>query len=330
VESLKIHFNHFFEYLNPQSFRTCTAGIVPSVHTSKHYGRVLFYDFAGDPEYYSSHAAILENLASSKTGINLIIIVVDLRSNKLTAISYYWLSFIQHQKFKTKTKLAFIGSHSDSLPKEQVAEKKRVLEKLGETLSIQSFMLDCRKPRSGGMESFRNHVSTWASSSPPHRLSDNARLLLGLLEKDFSNVTACPLQTIQSHIRDCGVCLPTEAGGICHTLSELHDIGVLLLLVNHTKGDCHVVLNSPKLTNEVHKLLFSESADSAPFNIGIFPNHVLEDILPPYITTQCLSCLQYCQEIEYKGTNVSTPIQSSDQSFFFFPALCKKDRSEVS
>jgi hypothetical protein len=40
-----------------------TAGIVPSIHTSKHYGRVLFYDFAGNPEYYSSHAAILENLA---------------------------------------------------------------------------------------------------------------------------------------------------------------------------------------------------------------------------------------------------------------------------
>ena len=43
-----------------------TAGIIPSIHTSKHLGRVLFYDFAGDQEYYSSHAAILEKLASSK------------------------------------------------------------------------------------------------------------------------------------------------------------------------------------------------------------------------------------------------------------------------
>ena len=48
-----------------------TAGIVPSIHVSKQYGRVLFYDFAGDAEYYSSHAAILEKLASSKIGNNI-------------------------------------------------------------------------------------------------------------------------------------------------------------------------------------------------------------------------------------------------------------------
>ena len=46
-----------------------TAGIVPSIHVNKQYGRVLFYDFAGDPEYYSSHAAILEKLTSSQIGI---------------------------------------------------------------------------------------------------------------------------------------------------------------------------------------------------------------------------------------------------------------------
>ena len=56
-----------------------TAGIVPSIHTSKHYGRVLFYDFAGDVEYYSSHAAILENLASSRKGDNIFILVIDMR-----------------------------------------------------------------------------------------------------------------------------------------------------------------------------------------------------------------------------------------------------------
>ena len=36
-----------------------TAGIIPSTYESNYYGRVLFYDFAGDPEYYSSHVRIL-------------------------------------------------------------------------------------------------------------------------------------------------------------------------------------------------------------------------------------------------------------------------------
>ena len=55
-----------------------TAGIVPSIHTSPSFGRVQFYDFAGDPEYYSSHAAILERIFQSKIGTTICIIVLDL------------------------------------------------------------------------------------------------------------------------------------------------------------------------------------------------------------------------------------------------------------
>ena len=56
-----------------------TAGIVPSIHTSDSYGRVQFYDFAGDHEYYSSHAAILEKLFLSDIGNNICIIVLNLQ-----------------------------------------------------------------------------------------------------------------------------------------------------------------------------------------------------------------------------------------------------------
>jgi hypothetical protein len=102
-----------------------TAGIVPSIHISKVYGRILFYDFAGDPEYYSSHAAILENLTSSN-GDNLFIIVVNLTEDALRIINTlnYWLSFIQHQNFSSfKRSVFIIGSHSDLLSNEKVDEQ---------------------------------------------------------------------------------------------------------------------------------------------------------------------------------------------------------------
>ena len=99
VEAMKREgfFDSFF-CVSESSVPPHTAGIIPSIHTSIHYGRVLFYDFAGDPEYYSSHAAILENLASSK-GDNIFIIVVDLREDILTVRNtlQYWLSFIGYQ-----------------------------------------------------------------------------------------------------------------------------------------------------------------------------------------------------------------------------------------
>ena len=322
-----------------------TAGIVPSIHHSKHYGRVMFYDFAGDPEYYSSHAAVLENLASSKVGDNLIIIVVDLTAITVTINTTleYWLSFIEHQKFKTKIKLAIVGSHSDLLPKNQVAF--HINEFTGRYPFIeemQCFIMDCRKPRSEGMGLLRKQIYMWTSMSAQYRLSEKASLLLGLFEKDFSNVTACSLETILSHIRECRVCLPTDTRGLHLTLSELHDIGVLLLLGDRNSDDCHVVLKSSKLTIEVHKLLFSRPAleklqqrfadvHDTTFNIGILPESVLKEILPPYITTKCLSCLLYCQEIKHGDINafVSGPPLPTNQSFFFFPALCTIGKSDV-
>lgn len=131
-----------------------------------------------------------------------------------------------------------------------------------------------------------------------------------------------------SHIRDCGVCLPHKAQGLYLTLSELHDIGVLLLLGDHTRCDCHVVLNIPELTKEVHELLFSRSAidsfckkshsmPSQSYNIGLLPNGVLQKILPPFITKQCLSYLQYCQEIKC-DVFVQEALAASAWSVFLF------------
>ena len=179
-----------------------TAGIIPSTHTSKHCGRVLFYDFAGDPEYYSSHAAILENLASSKGDI----IVVDLREDILAVKNtlQYWLSFIGYQ-YGSKNLLA-IGSHSDLLI-EELAEKKM------ETISaiqyeMDYFMLNCCKPRSKELEEIKNKIVQLTKDSPQYKLSTEASVLLGLLVMDFSNVTACSTREILSSIKDTGISLP--------------------------------------------------------------------------------------------------------------------------
>ena len=350
VESLKREgFFQTFGRIPEQSVPAHTAGIVPSIHASKSLGRVIFYDFAGDPEYYSSHAAILESLASSKTSDNLIVIVVDLRKENVSNMLHYWFSFIQHQKFQTKLSLILIGSHSDLLSKKQILDGKKLFHKFSSILEkkmnvdkVEHFLLDCRKP--GKISHFQSKISSWTSLSPEFNLSRDASLLLGLFEKDFNNVTACPIQDVLSHIEDSGVCLPFETEPLHHILSELHDIGVLLLLGSHTDDNCYVVLKSSKLTNEVHKLLFSHSAlrslndkykgeHGYSFNIGILPDSVLKEILPPYISKQCLTYLQYCQEITSADISAFPSFTQCDpacQSFMFFPALCSVDKSSVS
>ena len=87
-----------------------------------------------------------------------------------------------------------------------------------------------------------------------------------------------------------------------------------LLTINDASEECiQVILDIPKLTNEVHQLLFSKNAvsqlkkkstvegslDPSSLNIGVVPESLLLSILPPYITRECLFHLQYCQEIKH-------------------------------
>ena len=338
VKSMKREgFFDSFSTVSQSSVPPHTAGIIPSIHTSKHYGRVLFYDFAGDPEYYSSHAAILENLASSK-GDNIFIIVVDLREDILTVRNTlrYWLSFINYQC--SNKNLLVIGSHRDLLT-EEIADKKiqNISSIQSEHVEVNYFTLNCCKPRSKELEEIKSRIVQLTKDSPRYKLSTEASVLLGLLVKDFSNVTACSTRAILSSIEDTGISLPKN---ITSFLRELHDVGVLFMIGNEQCVRPMVILNISKLTNEVHKLLFSKEAELlenedtiSSFNIGILPQSLLDKFLPQHITKECLVQLQYCQEISQRDVSAFPSLlkpDSSNQSFLFFPALCTVGKSDVS
>ena len=314
-----------------------TAGIVPSIHTSKHYGRVLFYDFAGHPEYYSSHAAILENLASSKMGENIFIIIIDLREDiivKIENILHYWVSFIQHQNFMSTMKsILIIGSHSDLLTKERVDGKREEIKKF--STSIQShevhyFTLDCRKPWSNQLEDIRGRMIHLTKDFPHYMLSSSANYLLGLLVKDFSNVTACSAQTILSHIEDTGVYLPKTISLLMPILEELHDLGLLFTTGDRRCESTQVILSISQLTNDVHKLLFSKEAKMnnlqaiSSFNIGILPQPLLDKLLPQHITKECISNFSTAKKSANMMSVLShpshslTPLASPSSSFQLF------------
>ena len=351
VETMKREGFFQFGKVSESSVPLHTAGIVPSIYVSKHYGRVLFYDFAGDPEYYSSHAAILENIASSRKGDNIFIIVVDLRKDVHTIRNslHYWFSFVQHRKFFGNNNIIIIGSHSDLVAKEKIQEGEKMFQDFFVNISElvhenEYFKLDCRKPKSKELKMIQDNIIRLTQKSPRYSLSADATILLGLLEKDFGNVTACSAQTILDHIEITGICLPNNITLLLPVLQELHDIGVLFMTRDDKCDNLQVILNISKLTNEVHKLLFSneakheltkdiENADAiSSFNIGVLPKAFLDKILPQYITKECLVQLQYCQEISHKDISAFPSLPqsgSSDQSFLFFPALCSANKSDV-
>ena len=337
VEAMKREgFFESFGRISESAVPLHTAGIIPSIHTSKRYGRVLFYDFAGDPEYYSSHAAILENLASSK-GDNIFIIVVNLKDDILAVRNtlHYWLSFIDYQ-CGSKNLIA-IGSHSDLLPKEIVDKKIQKISAIhSKQVDMDYFTLNCCKPMSKELEDIKSKIVQLTKDSPHYKLSIEASVLLGLLEKDFSNVTACSVRTILSSIIETGISLPKNIPSLMALMRELHDVGILFVIGDERGDNPQVILNISKLTNEVHKLLFSKEAEfletEEAFNIGILPQSLLNKLLPQHITKECLIQLQYCQEISHYDLVAFPSLSKPDtsQSFLFFPALCTVGKSDVS
>ena len=354
VEALKREgFFISFSRVSEKSVPPHTAGIVPSIHTSPSYGRLQFYDFAGDPEYYSSHAAILEKIFQSKIGTTICIIVLDLQENdeEIEKKFLYWSIFISNNCRNPQNRpfLLVIGSHSDLLPNQrEVRRKNDFIQSIISKYDKESvyFSLDCCYPRSDNLYALRKHIKTISEKSKPYSLSQETSVLLGLLEKDFQSVTACSAHVLVHHINLVGLCLPKFMTHLHPLLLQLQDIGELLI-VGGEKDDSYLILNISQLTNEVHKKLFSKEPDSFPrkpddlsFNIGLLPESFLQEILPEHITRECLIQLQYCQEIspveidpDYSilpSPEPSDAATSLNQSVLFFPALCTVEWRDIS
>ena len=349
VEALKREgFLKSFSRVSEKSVPPHTAGIVPSIHTSPSYGRVQFYDFAGDPEYYSSHAAILEKIFQSKVGTTICIIVLDLQENdeEIEKKFLYWSTFISNscRNPQNPPSLLVIGSHSDLLPNQR--EKNDSVQSLLSKYNKESvyFSLDCCYPRSDNLYALRKHIKTISEKSKPYSLSQEMSVLLGLLEKDFQSVTACTAHVLVDHINQVGLCLPRSMTHLHPLLLQLQDIGELLI-VGGEEDDSYLILSVSQLTNEVHKKLFAVDAfpnkpKKREFNIGLLPESFFQTVLPEYITKKCLIQLQYCQEVSpveidpdlsiLPNLNASADVATSpDQSLLFFPALCTVDKSAI-
>ena len=358
VESLKRKgiFSSFFTMITEADVPPHTAGIVPSVHQSKETGRLLYFDFAGDQEYFSSHAAILEMVSRSAVGSNVYFIVTDMRKDIVTIHNEigYWLSFVAYHgkalNRQCRLKIILILSHSDYMSLADCAIKiesmrqyylhaheNQYYDEIFDIVEVVSS--NYRSPRSTkSIESIFQKIS---KDTPPCSISYEASLLHGLLEKDFSNVVACKFQDLLSHIKDTNICLPTIADSLLPSVKELHDIGLLMMIGR--SGDrlenYLLLLDLSSLTHEVHQNLFSKSAmkvfssSTGPqyANMGILPESYLARLLPKHITKECLVQLQYCQEFTCADVGLDTlgvTNSAPEKTLLYFPALCKLDSEQ--
>ena len=298
-----------------------TAGIVPVFHKSSAYGWVVFYDFAGDEEYYSSHAAILEKIMGNSS--NLFLLVVDL--SKLSAEGMqtahsisYWLSFLSYVS-TSRLQVVLIGSHADVLQREgrdaeQILSEifidvSRTFYSQFPDTSVEMFgyvALNCCLTNSQGLQKIKaqiNEVQMAALFYVPE-LTAGAAILLGTLDRDFRGKAACQVKDLINHIKSCDIYLPQEAELLHSYLTVLQSYDLVLLLkCSSPREDEWVVLDLPLFLSTVHKKLFSSfrQCEDSLSNLGIIPSARLQTIFPEFslaLLKGSLTLLQYCQEIE--------------------------------
>ena len=353
----------FFSYFSTSTVAPHTAGIVPSTYDSSAYGRMILYDFAGNSEYYSSHAAIMESINTSK-GSNIYLIICDLsKGEEAAATKYsYWLSFLSYNiKQFSNTIILPVGSHADVI---NITSMERVLyvldsvsqkfcssSKIDDFYIEQSIALDCRKRGAvvNDIKKLTKH-SRFSKNVSPIGLSPETSVLLGLLKKDFEHIP-CKVSCLISHIEDTGIPLPLNSSLLYTLIRELHDLGLLMVIEREgdSIGNHIIILKISIFTSDVHKKLFSESAradltkdiDPLKFSVGIIPESLLKIVLPEHITKESLLKLQYCHEIEnlyveedhtlsqLTSRPVPTNTANTEKFHLFFPALCDLKLGEI-
>ena len=105
------------KFVNPSDVPPHTAGIVPIPFNSKHFGHAVLYDFAGQHKYYSSHAAVMENLILPTPPLFLLLIDISKPIEEIKEELVYWWQFINNlsQRAATPPHVMFVGSHKDKV-----------------------------------------------------------------------------------------------------------------------------------------------------------------------------------------------------------------------
>ena len=335
-----------------------TAGIVPHEFESKTYGRVTLYDFAGQREFYGSHAALLQNAIQTSTPIFLLVVDLSESNDDIKSNIFYWLSFLENQCTSVSSKPHFlvIGSHVDVLKSRGEDPKHKasfitslLINPQFASLEFTGFVaMDCQYADSAGMRQLHQALKTSCDSlRSQENINFNAHCFLVYLLDKFREATALTLATIQAQIKEEFDQAEASATGIesfvpsnIHSLYEiciqLNDRGHLLVLMDATAiENSWVIINQTALLAEVNGTIFAPEGFKEHVKLasstGVVPLSKITEHFQKHDRTMLLgflSHLQFCHEISdvetldqigQKHTSEVTAVQG--ERYFFFPGL---------
>ena len=338
-----------------------TVGIIPYDVYTKEFGRIIYFDFAGQKEFYTSHCAILENAVQTSPPIIILCAKLVEREQAIIDSMYRWLTLVQNQctNLKGKAHVIVVGSHADQV--KEIGEYPRAKESIFGPIIKQfpkfeftEFIpMDCRFADSDDMNIVRKQIQkSSAILRSPETITLNAHTFYIYLAESFKDELAVSLKVVQQRIHsdldqthksekmaDILSFIPTTLNRLVDVCDQLSKVGLLLFLHNDsTYENSFLICDSKKLLSDITGTVFApekfrQHCDLAS-STGVVPLSKFAKVFDNYDTEMLIAYmthLELCFEI--KDTQVLEYIWKmepdlDDTRYLFFPGLIRIETPE--
>ena len=343
------------QYRKVSDVNLCTAGIVSIDTEVPGCGRVIMYDFAGQAEYYSSHAALCENLMTSKGCLVIIVFNISKALNECVQELQFWQLFINNQVRLSAhyPSIMFVASYADIVKAkglDPASEAKKVIQaSFGEKFRYQVVFLDCRQKYSPGLQTISDNITRCCSEYQASTVIESkVHLLLYLIKVHFKGKVALLLENLFEMITSLKCLkqngqLPKNIAELSDLLATVNESGeILFLKIDANIDKSWVILAKDVLLNEINGTIFAPKGFKNHHDIsnstGVVPLSNIRRLFPhhdPQMLIGFMMHLELCHEISTSEANLISSENScppsddthGSESFYFFPALVKVELS---
>ena len=321
-----------------------TAGIDQFSCSSTEFGNVIIYDFAGQREFHTSHAAFLQNYSTHMAGIFIVVTNIAQCEDYICQSLQYWMSFIQNccAHNEMKPHVIHVGSHADQLDMGGVERALSMIEKgfsvrsqnSGQFYELEGIVgLDCTQPASPQLDLLYYHLeeSCTAIRKKTEKIDQRCYVLHKYVHKAYINksVPGCRLKSISEDLEDNLYLLPSNPSELLPLFQTLHDKGQVLLLKNNQNiSDTWVITNIAAMLETVVGSIFAPRdfpQHIAPGSTGIIPKSRIGEAFPDLnidMVIEFLEHFEFCHHVDPDWIGGSWSNQTlSDDEYYLFPAL---------
>ena len=348
--------DYTFNTSDPIPVELLTAGINAHTISSHEVGNIVLYDLAGHKEYYSSHAAILENLMLNTPAVFAILSKMTDNLDLIKGDLYYWFNFIKNVSLQLSSsrpsQILVIGSRLDEITDGYEKISKVVAEVAKKADHSQEYVgflpMECHLPGGKGVKEFvaKLSYSCKAVLDRSDKISFYCHVQFSFLQllRNEENIIAISVMELCSVLqkRD-DPSLPSEKSVLLKFLATLSDKGLILFLKNEDDAQSWIVIDRAALLSEVNGVLFApkeieRAHQNIASNTGIVPKSILKDLFPKHNTDMLIGFLrdlQFCHVLgsnmlQMFKTNISASVPLPSNKLLFFPSLiCNEPPKDI-